>query len=124
MAIKRTRKKQFVELASVVAKLRQEAKEKGLDKMTMREINAAVTAVRREKNPLYGVVRRVGVTLPERTYRAAKSAAEADGWRSLSAFVDYAIREYLGKVSGQPAQRATKAISKSTNQFKTGQYEE
>ena len=43
----KNRKQAFRELAQVVAELRQEAKEKGLDKMSKREINAAVTAVRR-----------------------------------------------------------------------------
>lgn len=42
-------RKQFLrELAQTVAEIRQEAKEKGLDKMPMREIRAAVTAVRRD----------------------------------------------------------------------------
>ena len=34
-------------MAQVVAEIRQEAKEKGLDKMPMSEINRAVAAVRR-----------------------------------------------------------------------------
>jgi AbrB family looped-hinge helix DNA binding protein len=38
----------FRELAQVVAEIRQEAKEKGLDTMSMREINAAVAAARRD----------------------------------------------------------------------------
>jgi bifunctional DNA-binding transcriptional regulator/antitoxin component of YhaV-PrlF toxin-antitoxin module len=42
------RKQALRELAQVVAELRQEAKEKGLDKMSKREINAAVAAVRRD----------------------------------------------------------------------------
>src|SRR5579864_1076257 len=37
-----SRKQAVQELAQVVAELRQEAKEKGLDKMSKREINAAV----------------------------------------------------------------------------------
>ena len=36
------------ELAQVVAELRQEAKEKGLDKMPKREINSAVAEARRD----------------------------------------------------------------------------
>ena len=36
------------ELAQVVAELREEAKEKGLDKMSKREITATVTATRRD----------------------------------------------------------------------------
>ncbi len=38
----------FRELAEVVAELRREAKEKGIDKMTKRQINAAVAAARRD----------------------------------------------------------------------------
>ena len=38
----------FRELAQVVAEIRQEAKEKGLDTMSMKEINAAVAAARRD----------------------------------------------------------------------------
>ena len=41
------RKQALRDLTQVVAELRQEAKEKGLDKMSKREINAAVTAARR-----------------------------------------------------------------------------
>lgn len=44
----KTRKQTLRELAQVVAGLRQEAKEKGLDKMSRREINAAVAAARRD----------------------------------------------------------------------------
>ena len=40
------RKQVFRELAQIVAEIRQEAKEKGLDKMPMSEINAAVAAAR------------------------------------------------------------------------------
>jgi hypothetical protein len=40
------RSQAFRELAQVVAEIRQEAKEKGLDKMPMSEINAAVAAAR------------------------------------------------------------------------------
>ncbi len=36
------------DLAQVVAEIRQEAQEKGIDKMTKREINAAVAAARRD----------------------------------------------------------------------------
>jgi AbrB family looped-hinge helix DNA binding protein len=36
------------DLAATVAEIRQEAKEKGIDKMSMREINAAVAAARRD----------------------------------------------------------------------------
>ena len=43
-----SRKKAFAELAQVVSELRLEAKEKGIDKMTKREINAAVAAARRD----------------------------------------------------------------------------
>jgi AbrB family looped-hinge helix DNA binding protein len=43
------RKQVLRELAQVVTEIRQEAKEKGLDKMPMREINAAVAATRRDQ---------------------------------------------------------------------------
>jgi putative PIN family toxin of toxin-antitoxin system len=36
----------FRDLAQIVAEIRQEAKEKGLDKMPKRKINAAVAAAR------------------------------------------------------------------------------
>jgi len=42
------RKAVFRELAHVVAELRQEAKKKGIDKMSKREINAATAAARRD----------------------------------------------------------------------------
>ncbi|SPE42652.1 hypothetical protein SBA3_650005 [Candidatus Sulfopaludibacter sp. SbA3] len=45
---KRSRKEVLKELAAAVADLRQDAQEKGLDKMPMREIRAAVTAARRD----------------------------------------------------------------------------
>ncbi len=41
-------KRTLRELAQVVAELRQEAKEKGLDKIPKREINSAVAAARRD----------------------------------------------------------------------------
>jgi bifunctional DNA-binding transcriptional regulator/antitoxin component of YhaV-PrlF toxin-antitoxin module len=44
----KNRKEAFRELAQVVAELRQEAKEKGINKMTKQEINAAVAAMRRD----------------------------------------------------------------------------
>lgn len=44
----KNRKAVFRELAQVVAELRQEAKEKGIDKMSKAEINAAVAAARRD----------------------------------------------------------------------------
>jgi bifunctional DNA-binding transcriptional regulator/antitoxin component of YhaV-PrlF toxin-antitoxin module len=44
---KASRKEIFRELAAVVAEIRQEAKEKGIDKMTKREINAAVSSARK-----------------------------------------------------------------------------
>jgi antitoxin component of MazEF toxin-antitoxin module len=42
------RKQAFRELARVVAELRQEAEEKGINKMSKREINAAVALARRD----------------------------------------------------------------------------
>lgn len=44
----KNRKQAFRELAQVAAELRQEAKEKGLDNMPMKEINRAVAAARRD----------------------------------------------------------------------------
>ena len=44
----KNRKQVFRELAQVVAELRQEADEKGLDKMPMSEIKRAVAAARRD----------------------------------------------------------------------------
>jgi bifunctional DNA-binding transcriptional regulator/antitoxin component of YhaV-PrlF toxin-antitoxin module len=44
----KNRKQSLRELAQVVGELRQEAKEKGLDKMPKREIDAAVAAARRD----------------------------------------------------------------------------
>ena len=41
-------KQAFRELAQVVAEIRQEAKEKGIDKMSKREIDAAVAWARRD----------------------------------------------------------------------------
>ena len=43
---RKDRKQAFRELTQVLAELRQEAKEKGIDKMSKREINAAVAAAR------------------------------------------------------------------------------
>jgi len=45
---RKNRKELFRELAVAVAELRQDAKEKGLDKMPMSEINRAVAAARRD----------------------------------------------------------------------------
>lgn len=48
---KASRKQIFRELAAVVAEIRQEAKAKGVDKMTKREMNAAVASTRRALTP-------------------------------------------------------------------------
>jgi len=45
---RKSRKDVFRELAEVIAEMRQEAKEKGIDKMTKRQINAAVAKARRD----------------------------------------------------------------------------
>ncbi len=45
---RKDRKQAFRELSQVLAELRQEAKEKGIDKMSKREINTAVSAARRD----------------------------------------------------------------------------
>ncbi len=47
-APERNRKQALRDLTQVVAELRQEAREKGLDKMSKREISAAVAAARRD----------------------------------------------------------------------------
>jgi len=47
-APRKNRKEILKELAQAVTELRQDAKEKGIDKMPMSEIRAAVTAVRRD----------------------------------------------------------------------------
>ena len=44
-----TRSKCLVALRQLVAELRQEAKQKGLDKITMREIDAEIAAVRKSR---------------------------------------------------------------------------
>jgi hypothetical protein len=43
------RKEVLRELARTMAELQREAKQKGLDKMSMRQIDAAVVAVRRDR---------------------------------------------------------------------------
>jgi bifunctional DNA-binding transcriptional regulator/antitoxin component of YhaV-PrlF toxin-antitoxin module len=51
----KTRERAFRDLAKVVAEIRQEAQERGMDKMPMREIRAAVVSARnggRKKNPV------------------------------------------------------------------------
>ena len=45
---RKDRKQAFRELSQVLAELRKEAREKGIDKMTKRDINAAVAAARRD----------------------------------------------------------------------------
>ena len=47
---KKPRRQVLAELAAVVEGLRQEAKEKGLDKITMKQINAEVEAYRRQQS--------------------------------------------------------------------------
>jgi len=47
-APRKNRKALLQELAATVAEIRQEAKKKGIDKMPMSEIRAAVTAARRD----------------------------------------------------------------------------
>lgn len=48
MAADPLRRRALLELKKVVGELRQEASETGLDKMTTRDINAVVTAARRD----------------------------------------------------------------------------
>jgi len=45
---RKNRKQILQELAQTVAEIRQEAKEKGIDKMSMKEIRAAVDAMRQD----------------------------------------------------------------------------
>jgi len=47
---RKTRKQVLRELAATVAELRREAKAKGLDKLSMREINATVAAARQARH--------------------------------------------------------------------------
>jgi hypothetical protein len=101
--------------------------------MTMREINEAIAAYRREKDPLNGRMKRISLTLSERMYREARGAADSIGWE-LGMLVRQAIGDYLEQLKHPKArknvlfdeperQRIVKAISASTEEFKTGRYE-
>ena len=46
----KSRKQALRELAATVDQIRQEAKDKGVDKMSMRQINAAVAGARRDRS--------------------------------------------------------------------------
>jgi branched-subunit amino acid aminotransferase/4-amino-4-deoxychorismate lyase len=123
MAVPRTRKKRSLALADAPKWLKEiwvASKRLGLEKLSMREINAIVAEVRREKDPLYGQVRRITVTLSERMYRKAKAAAKAEGG-SLSDYGRQAIGQRLEKgTSKQSSPRAAKAISARTERVKAG----
>jgi len=68
----------------------------GLEKLTMREINAEIAAYRREQDPLYGQTKRVSVVLSLRMYRELKATAIAlTGSDVLSFVVRQAISDYL-----------------------------
>jgi len=120
----RKRAELLADLGVAVAELRREAKGTGLDKLTMREINQIILECRREKDPLSGRTKRIGVSLSERMYREAKAAAEAVGW-DLSMLVRQAIGDYLQQLKDPRAprniifaeperRRIVKAISAST----------
>jgi hypothetical protein len=53
MAVRRTLKTPAGELAAAIAAIQKSAVSQGLDKMTMREINALIAEVRREKDRGY-----------------------------------------------------------------------
>src|SRR5436190_2649324 len=127
------RRANLEKLADVLQLVREDAKRKGLDKLTTREINAEIEAYRREKDPLYGQTRRITVVLSERLYREAKATAQSVSW-DLSMLVRQAIGDYLEQLKhprrtpnnifdrGQRL-RITKAIAESTKDFNTGRYE-
>jgi hypothetical protein len=128
MTRRRIRKNQPTELSAAVGELRRDAKAKGQDKLTMREINKIIADYRRERDPLSGRVKRITVTLSERMYREAKAAAESTGW-DLGMLVRQAIGDYLRQLQKPHAaknvifdeperRRIVKAIAKSTEAFK------
>jgi len=120
-------------LLAAVTALRADAKAKGLDKLTTRQINEIVGEARRAKDPLSGRTKRLSVTLSERMYRQAKAAAESTGW-DVGMLVRQAVGDFLEQLKHPRApkntlfdepdrRRITKAIAESTAQFKTGRYE-
>jgi hypothetical protein len=118
----KTRKENVRHLAKAMAQLQKQAKERGLDKLSMREINEIIAEVRREHDPLYGQTRRMSVTLSERMFRQLQAAAQAQAGGSIGGIVRQAIHQYLtGTAKGRP--KVTKAIAQSTEKLKTGRYE-
>ena len=128
MATRRLPNKQLKNFSATVAAFHQNAKAKGQDKLTMREINKIIADYRRERDPLSGRVKRTTVTLSERMYREAKAAAESTGW-DLGMLVRQAIGDYLRQLQKPNApknvifdeperRRIVKAIAKSTEAFK------
>lgn len=122
-------------LADAVAAVRADAKAKGVDQLTMREINQIVAEVRREKDPLYGQTHKITVNLSERMYRNLKAAADANMGGSITWTVRQAIGDYLERRPQaskrkrpaidltQPEPKITKAIFEGTDKIKTGRYE-
>lgn len=121
------------ELKQALKAVGEDAKAAGLDKLTMREVNEIVAETRREKDPLYGRTKRIGVTLSERMYLEAKAAAESTGW-DMAMLVRQAVGDFLEQLKRPRApknilfneperRRIVKAISESTSDFKTGRYE-
>ena len=101
-----------------------EAKAKGLDKLTMREINETIAEVRREHDPLYGQTRRISLTISERMYRQAQAAAGSAFW-DLSMLIRQAMGDFLYQLKNPRApknvifseperRRIAKAIAEST----------
>jgi hypothetical protein len=131
-ANQKTRKLGLDDLSAAVAAIHAEAKAKGLDKLTMREINAEIEAYRREKDPLHGRTKRISISLSERMYREAKATAETIGW-DLCMLVRQTIGDYLRHLQHPRAaqnnlftaserRRIVKAISASTETSKTRRY--
>ncbi len=76
--------------------LQAEAKAKGLDKLTMRDINTIIADSRREKDPLYGQTKRISVSISLRMYQELKAAAkDLTGSGELCYVVRQAIGDYL-----------------------------
>lgn len=116
------------ELSQLLTEIGQEAKEKGLDKISMREINEIIAEVRREHDPLSGQTHRVNVSLSERMYREAKAAAQSAGW-DLAMLVRQAIGDFLRQLERPHApknvifteserRQIAKAIKESTPRIK------
>jgi hypothetical protein len=90
------RRRDLNKLSDALHVAQSQAKARGLDKLTLREINAEIAAYRREQDPLYGQTKSVRVVLSLRMYRELKAAAKAlSGTSVLSFVVRQAIGDYL-----------------------------